>query len=409
MKNRLKKTFTLLLVLLWLLSAAGTAYAVSSTADTAYSQTRAHLSSMAAANAPICGSIGGEWMVIGLARSGADTSAWAEAYYDNVKAFVDSNINASQQLHKNKSSENSRVILGLTALGYDVTDVGGHNLLEGLTSMTYLKKQGINGPIWALIAFDSHAYNIPVAGNSDDQVTRDKLIDYILSQQLTDGGWALSGTSADPDMTGMAVQSLAPYYGKKSAVTAALNNAITCMTGMISEDGSLSSWGTVNSESCAQVITALTALGIDPSEDTRFIKPSGNLIDTLLDFYVEDCGFAHVLESTAGYTGGAYNQMATEQAFYALTSWYRLKNGAASLYDMTDVTIRRAQSILYGDVNGDGYINSIDAAMVYAYHNGKVTLTEGQLVGADVTKDGDVNSVDAAKIYAYHNGKISEF
>ena len=76
---------------------------------------------------------------------------------------------------------------------------------------------------------------------------------------------------------------------------------------------------------------------------------------------------------------------------------------------MSDVTIRKASPILYGDVNGDGNINSIDAAMVYAYHNGKVTLTEDQLARADVTKDGNVNSVDAAKIYAYHNGKISEF
>ncbi len=50
------------------------------------------------------------------------------------------------------------MILALTAIGKDVTNVGGHNLLAGLDEMSYVTYQGINGPIWTLIALDSHDY-----------------------------------------------------------------------------------------------------------------------------------------------------------------------------------------------------------------------------------------------------------
>lgn len=49
-------------------------------------------------------------------------------------------------LHNTKSTDNSRVILALTAIGKDVTDVASYNLLEPLADMDYVKKQGINGP-----------------------------------------------------------------------------------------------------------------------------------------------------------------------------------------------------------------------------------------------------------------------
>lgn len=105
----------------------------------------------------------------------------------------------------NSITENFCVILALTAIGKDVTDVGGYNLLNGLDEMAYIQNQGINGTIWALIAFDCHNYEMP-AGD----VTREKLINVILNEQRSDGGWALSGATSDPDVTGMALQALAP-------------------------------------------------------------------------------------------------------------------------------------------------------------------------------------------------------
>ena len=65
--------------------------------------------------------------------------------------------------------------------------------------------------------------------------------------------------------------------------------------------------------------------------------------------------------------------------------------------------------VKYGDVNGDGNINSTDAAILYRSVNGKYTLPDSQKAAADVNGDGAVNSTDAALIYRKANGKMSNF
>ena len=279
---------------------------------------------------PYVGSTGGEWMVIDLTRAGQPCP---EGYYQNVVDFVKAEINDKEQLHRVKSTENSRVILALTAAGYDVTNVDGHNLLMGLTDMTYIPKQGVNGPIWALIAFDSHGYEIPANPNATEQATREKLIAYILEKQLADGGWDLANRAADPDMTGMAIQALAPYYKINDAVKAAVDKALTCLNNKQMANGGFGSVDGICTESCAQVVVALTALGIDPETDPRFIKNGISVLDAMCLFAVEDGGFAHVPNS-------GVNGMATEQGQYALVSYFRFKEGKTALFDMTDVILR---------------------------------------------------------------------
>lgn len=272
---------------------------------------------------PNVGSIGGEWMVIGMARSGRIVP---DGYYDNVLSYVELNIDENERLHNAKSTDNSRLILALTAIGKDVTDVGGHNLLAGLNEMKYIQYQGINGPIWALIAFDSGNYPVP----TDGDVTREILIQTILDAQLADGGWALSGSNADSDMTGMALQALAPYYGSNEAVKLAVDAAVETLSLMQNADGSFSSVDGASSESISQVIVALTALGINPDKDERFIKNDISVLDALISYYVTGGGFRHIMT-------GERDGMATEQAYYALTAYYRFLMKQTSLYDMTDV------------------------------------------------------------------------
>ena len=277
---------------------------------------------------PTVNSTGGEWMVIGLARSGRTVPA---GYYDNVVKFVRENADKNERLDRNKVTDNARVILALTAIGKDVTNVGGHNLLKGLDNMAYVQTQGINGPIFTLIALDSHNY--PTMGD----VTREKLIQVILDAQLPDGGWNLSGENADPDMTAMAIQALAPYYKTNETVKAAVDKALDVLSGLQQGDGGFGSWGTINSESCAQVIVALTALGIDPTADSRFVKNDLTVLDALASFYVTGGGFKHVADK--GRDG-----MATEQGYYALAAYYRFVNAQTRLYDMTDVTVQTGGS-----------------------------------------------------------------
>jgi len=291
-------------------------------ADTIYKNTGDYL---AKRGTPSVGSIGGEWMALGLARSGRTVP---EGYYDAVVKYVKDNIDSNGRLDKNKATENARIILALTAIGKDATNVDGHDLLAGLNEMSYLSKQGINGAIFTLIALDSHSYT--PAGD----VTRDKLVQAILDAQISgDGGWSLDGKNADVDMTAMAIQALAAYYKSNSSAKKAVDKGLSWLSSVQQNDGGFTSWGAANSESCAQVIVALTALGIDPAKDSRFIKNGVSVLDALCSFAVNGGGFKHLATETSA------NGMATEQGFYALVAYYRLLNGQTSLYDMTDVKL----------------------------------------------------------------------
>lgn len=284
------------------------------------------------------GSSKGEWAVLGLARSGKTVD---DTYYENIKAHVAQYIDENERLDANKVTDNARLILALTAIGKDVTNVAGHNLLKGMDDLDYVKEQGLNGPIWALIAINSHSYEIP-----GGRVTAQKLISHILRQQLADGGWALVGEVSDPDITGMALQALAPYYDEMEEVTAAVDKALAALSDMQNADGSYSLSGNekpeATAESTAQIITALTALGIDPTKDSRFIKYGNSTVDALRKFYITGGGFAHTL-------AGAQDQLATEQGYYALASYYRLAEKKTSLYDMSDVEIVIPVQRLSGD------------------------------------------------------------
>ena len=278
---------------------------------------------------PIVGSIGGEWLTIGLARSGRTVP---EGYYDNAVAYVKAEINTTtNRLDRNKSTDNARLILALTAIGKDVTDVGGFDLLAGLDDMKYVKRQGTNGPVWTLIALDSHGYT--PAGS----VTRDALVETILSLQKDSGAWYINSTNAtdDVDMTAMAIQALAPYYKTNEAVKAAVDKALTWLSTMQKSDGSFAEMAGVasSSESTAQVLVALCALGIDPTADARFAKNSFHVLDGLLTFYTGEA-FKHQLADTT------VDQMGTEQSYYALAAYMRLTGGRSFLYDMNDVCIK---------------------------------------------------------------------
>ena len=265
--------------------------------------------------------VGAEWVVIGLSRSGRNIS---DNYFDLLAADIASNADENHGLHSSKASVNARMILTLTAMGRNAADVDGIDLAAGLGSMDYVKKQGLSGVIWALIALDSGNY----AASGD--VSREALIEIILSVECANGGWAISGSFADPDMTGMALQALAPYYDANPDVKAAADRAVGELSKMQRDDGGFATVGTATSESIAQVIVALTALGIDPDTDARFIKNGSSAVDALLAYYVEGGGFRHIMADER-------NPVATEQGYYALTAYARFLEGKNRLYDMTDV------------------------------------------------------------------------
>ncbi len=318
---KLRKWLSLLLALAVLTGAAGAAAAQDALAEAAR-----YIA--AAVPSPQVGSTGGEWAVLGLVRSGA---AVPEGYYAAYYAAVEARVkDCGGQLHARKYTEYSRVILALSALGYDARDVAGYDLTKPLGDYDKTIWQGINGPIWALIALDSRDYPMPENPEAETQATRQLYIDRILACQLSDGGWSLDsqGTS-DPDITGMALQALAKYQDQP-AVKKATDAALTCVSRMQGADGGFAAWGTESSESCVQMLVALCELGI-PLDDTRFVKGGRTLLDGLLAYRVSGGGFRH----TAADAGA--NLMASEQALCALAAVRRAGQGQSSLYRMDDV------------------------------------------------------------------------
>lgn len=299
--------------------------------DKIYQETGSSQAALASKAGLTAGTSGGEWVALGLARSGSISDTLAEQYAQAAYQYVKKK--GSSTMSDSKSTENSRMILALTSIGKDPSDVAGYDLLEPLADLDYVKSQGINGPIFALIALDSHDYEIPKAVAGKTQTTREALIDAILAAQLSDGGWNVNGNGADADMTAMAIQALAPYYSSNAKVKSAVDDALKQLSRMQEVNGGYTSWGTANAESVAQVIVALTSLGIDPVSDGRFIKNGYSTLDALATFYNDKGGFKHSQSDTTSSNG-----LATEQAYYALASWYRLKAGKTSLYDMSDVT-----------------------------------------------------------------------
>ena len=299
--------------------------------DKIYQETGSSQAALASKAGLTAGTSGGEWVALGLARSGSISDTLAEQYAQAAYQYVKKK--GSSTMSDSKSTENSRMILALTSIGKDPTDVAGYDLLEPLADLDYVKSQGINGPIFALIALDSHNYDIPKAATDKTQTTREALIDAILAVQLSDGGWNVNGNGADADLTAMAIQALASYYSSNAKVKSAIDDALNRLSQMQEANGGYTSWGTANAESVAQVIVALTSLGIDPASDGRFIKNGYSTLDALATFYNDKGGFKHSQSDTTSSNG-----LATEQAYYALASWYRLKAGKTSLYDMSDVT-----------------------------------------------------------------------
>ena len=284
---------------------------------------------VSAVKSPEVGSIGGEWAIIGLARSGYTVPTnYYEDYYARVEKYVK---NCSGVLHERKYTEYSRVILALTAIGRDPSKVAGYNLLTPLGDFEKTIWQGMNGPIWALIALDSGNYDIPKNPAAKTQATRQLYIDEILNNQMKDGGWSLTGTGdSDVDITAMALQALAKYQDQK-AVKTATDSALSWLSKNQDSKGGFASWGTTNVESVAQVVVALCELGIS-LDDSRFVKNGHSLVENLLSFRQSNGGFYHVLDGSDG-----NNQMSAEQGFYALVAIDRAENGKNSLYRMGDV------------------------------------------------------------------------
>lgn len=246
---------------------------------------------------------GGEWYAIALNGGEYDLSACHAALADYAANHTVRSAATRQKL-----------VLALAATGSadDAADFVADTLADSIG------QQGVMSWVWGLHLLHN--------GFESPACTAEEAVKTLLSLQKADGGWAVTGSASDVDVTAMALQALAPYRAENAD---AVEVALTLLAERQLADGGFSSYGVENAESTAQVIIALCALDIDPLTDERFIRDGVTTLDALAQYALTDGSFSHE-------QGGAYNETATIQAFLALNACQRLRDGAFPLYQLVE-------------------------------------------------------------------------
>ena len=269
---------------------------------------------------------GSEWEIFTLTRSGHPLSeAQIAAYLDSVETTYKGQTKPIDR----KPTTQARVALALTVLGQNAADFRGLDFISMLVNNPDMEV-GSNEPAWTLIALDTMGYEVP----QGSKWTRESLIDETLRYQTPNKGFGLfNNKQSNVDMTGMILQALAPYYLKGEAkVVEAVDGALDYLREIRDPNGG---YGSV--ESGAQVLTALTALNIDPlDKENGFAVRKSNPITALHAYRTEE-GFAF---------NGTVTAMSNIQALYGMESYIRFHNGQTRLYDLTDLDPVKAEERL---------------------------------------------------------------
>lgn len=280
--------------------------------------------------------IGGtaEWYVLGLSQYGGYD---LEKYRSALENYL---------YEKDVKGASARLKFSLLLSFSD----GNREYIDRCMSDGTVGGQGIMSYVFGL-----HLINNGYTGN----ISLDEILENIVKLCHEDGGWSVTGNYGDVDVTAMTLTALAPLYtgsGQAKISTSTeynekpvvndgilellVENAINFLSNSQLDDGGFSSFGVENAESNAQVITALSALGIDCATDDRFIKNGNTVFDGLMKYRLFDGSFSHKKDD-------ASNPSATVQTFYAMVAYLRMREGLTPLY-VRDVNETKL-TVTYGD------------------------------------------------------------
>lgn len=239
-----------------------------------------------------------EWLVYSKIKNGGQLTEKQRTDYINSVSETVSAWNESQ-----KPTDIERVVLALSALNADITNIGGKNLAAMIYNHPDLTS-GSNELIYALMALDESKTEIP----SDAKWSRESMIEELLKFQTDSGSFGLNiGSGVSVDTTAMALQALAVYKDNEK-VSAAINSALDYLKKCAGAEYDFGS-----PEADAQVLMALTALDINPVDADGLGTEYSNTISAILAYKTE-YGFAHTI-------GGSTNNMATVQAMQGLIAY----------------------------------------------------------------------------------------
>ena len=284
-----------------------------------------------------------EWTIFTYLRTGGTMDAQKKiAYLQNVQDEI---ANYGDSL---ETLDYTRLILTLPLLGENPANFADkYDLVEALCN-SFSDNQTSNMYAYGLLTLDSMAYEMP----ADSAWSRDALIEKILTFQASDGSFGLgNNSSGSVDMTAIVLQALAPYNNANHpAVQAAITKALSYLKENLSANAGFEAEGGENACSSAQVLIALTALGIDPSDkDSGFTIGKSNLITNLDGFKLESGGF-YWLEGNE-----TVNLMGTQQITYAMEAYRRFVLDLNPLYDLTDLNESGSSTFTVTLPEGEGF------------------------------------------------------
>ncbi|MFB4343074.1 DUF4430 domain-containing protein [Bacillus sp. BR_7] len=258
-----------------------------------------------------------DWVALGLSRSGKNVPIEAKLNY--VKAVTEK---VEKRMNRFSATDLARTIIMMNAMQADPTKVGEHNLVQKLYESD--KVNSVTGYTFALLAFDTKKYEVPV----NSKWNRVALVDALLNAQHTDGGWTYDSASSKDsassvDVTGMVLSALAPYQDRPD-VKPAVQKAVAYLYNEQLENGGFSADGQENSNSAAQAIIGLSL--VKDVDQNRLHKA----VQNLLSYQLPNGEFKWLPGDQNG------SGMATEQALLALIQFKEL---GKSIYDWSNVVI----------------------------------------------------------------------
>ncbi|HHX7188341.1 DUF4430 domain-containing protein [Bacillus cereus] len=256
-----------------------------------------------------------DWIAVALSRSGKNVPIEAKLNY--VKSVTEK---VEKRINRFSATDLARTIIMMNAMSADPKNVGGHNLVQKLYESD--KVNSVTGYAFALLAFDTKKYEIPV----ESKWNRVALVEALLNNQHTDGGWTYNSSgskdsASSVDVTGMVLSALAPYQ-ERSDVKPAIQKAVAYLYNEQLQNGGFSADGQENSNSTAQAIIGLSL--VKDVDQNRLHKAMQNL----LSYQLSNGEFKWLPSDQNG------NGMATEQALLALLQF---KEMGKSIYDWSNV------------------------------------------------------------------------
>ncbi|PEW89136.1 cell wall anchor protein [Bacillus thuringiensis] len=256
-----------------------------------------------------------DWVAVALSRSGKNVPIEAKLNY--VKSVTEK---VEKRINRFSATDLARTIIMMNAMSADPKNVGGHNLVQKLYESD--KVNSVTGYAFALLAFDTKKYEIPV----ESKWNRVALVEALLNNQHTDGGWTYNSSgskdsASSVDVTGMVLSALAPYQ-ERSDVKPAIQKAVAYLYNEQLQNGGFSADGQENSNSTAQAIIGLSL--VKDVDQNRLYKAMQNL----LSYQLSNGEFKWLPSDQNG------NGMATEQALLALLQF---KEMGKSIYDWSNV------------------------------------------------------------------------